>query len=297
MVTMLLSGDHPDLAVLRGQYSVATIQSRDRQESWIAVHFKLPDGTPITSLKEFGFADVTFVLEGDAAKGQAFLSIKDGRLDSLEYVYHDWPENPHVVKIDYMGDDHRDMRYVRHIFAKYADMLAGSHLIATGSRGDYQWLTTGHEMIQFLELCPEIVLGKYLAVTSWDGGVLRPNEREISLGWESRGDIGYSPRVASIGNLPLLNRPDEWYIFETPVDLGQRSNAHPMVESPQVNLVGVFANTGFRIHDPYFANWADSFWNQFEWIRPESYIADGGSCLTFITAKRQLFTGARKKVL
>jgi len=34
---------------------------------------------------------------------------------------------------------------------------------------------------------------------------------------------------------------------------------------------------------------ANMFWKQMEWIRPESYIGDGGECLTFVSRNDRLF--------
>lgn len=53
-----------------------------------------------------------------------------------------------------------------------------------GSRGDYQWLTMAErDITSLLRICPEIVVGKYLAVTSIDSGPLRLSEEEKLQGW------------------------------------------------------------------------------------------------------------------
>ncbi len=58
----------------------------------------------------------------------------------------------------------------------------------TGSRGRYFWLTSAdHDLDYLLMSCPQIVLARYLAVTSSDSGSLVPNEDEVIAGWESRG--------------------------------------------------------------------------------------------------------------
>ena len=55
---------------------------------------------------------------------------------------------------------------------------------ATGSHGAYQWLTTGqHDLGTLLQLCPQAVSGKYIAVTSFDSGPLHLNDNELSDGW------------------------------------------------------------------------------------------------------------------
>jgi len=82
-------------------------------------------------------------------------------------------------------------------------------------------------MGNLLRLCPELVLHRYLAVTSYDSGIRRLTAEECDSGWQSRGDIVYSPLIESIDRL-LCQRDgpdcpcyDEWYVFDTPRDLGQ----------------------------------------------------------------------------
>jgi hypothetical protein len=53
-----------------------------------------------------------------------------------------------------------------------------------GSHGRYQWLTmVDRDITSLLSICPEVVLGKYLAVTRIDGGSLRLTDEEKSAGW------------------------------------------------------------------------------------------------------------------
>jgi hypothetical protein len=52
-----------------------------------------------------------------------------------------------------------------------------------GSRGEYQWLTMfGRDITSLLIICPDIVLGKYIAATAIDSGPLRLTEQEKSEG-------------------------------------------------------------------------------------------------------------------
>jgi hypothetical protein len=69
------------------------------------------------------------------------------------------------------------------------------------------------------------VLGKYAAVTSFDSGSLDLSDGEKAAGWESRKGIAYSPLIQSVATLPARGGFDEWYVFETPVDLAKRAEA------------------------------------------------------------------------
>ena len=52
--------------------------------------------------------------------------------------------------------------------------------------------------------------------------------------------------------------------------------------------LSVFVNYGFTFHRPEDANLAGLFWQQMEWIRPESYIGDN-NFLNFATANNAFF--------
>ncbi len=53
-----------------------------------------------------------------------------------------------------------------------------------GEHGEYQWITMVEcDVSKLLRMCPDVVLGKYLAVTSSDSGTLRLTERESVEGW------------------------------------------------------------------------------------------------------------------
>jgi hypothetical protein len=162
-------------------------------------------------------------------------------------------------------------------------------MFAVGSQGAYEWLVTD-ENFDLLELCPEIVLGKYVAITSIDSGQLIPTDKEIAAGWQSRAKIAYSPKIESAQDLPHAGW-DEWYIFNTPTDLGTSHLAENIFEVPQEQgHISVFVNYGFALHPPERAHHlSDLFWPQMARIRPESYVADN-DYLTFVSMNKALFS-------
>jgi len=144
-----------------------------------------------------------------------------------------------------------------------------------------------------LQICPEVVFGKYVAITSFDSSELVPTENEKASGWESRGRIAYSPKVQDIKSLPR-DAYDEWYVFADPVDLGISHLAENVFEVPQEQgHVSVFVNYGgFALDRPDLKDLATLFWQQIEWVRPQSYIADG-DYLNFVSMNKTLFASVR----
>jgi hypothetical protein len=170
--------------------------------------------------------------------------------------------------------------------------------LITGDHGSYRWLTTDHELDQFLTLCPETVMGRYVAVTAIDSGALVLKEADKIAGWERREDIAYSSRVHSVEELPHKTHADccdqgydEWYITESPTDLGQVAHGNIFVEPITPGQLYVFVNfIGFAMHEPVMESLVDLFWKQLEWIQPESYLSDGRDCLIFVSRDDELFT-------
>src|SRR3979411_2500067 len=102
-----------------------------------------------------------------------------------------------------------------------------SSSMKVGSHDAYQWLTTtAHDFDSLLTLCPTPVLGKYVAVTSFDSGSLSLGVGDEAAGWESRKGIAYSPVIRSVGTLPERGGFDEWYVFGTQVDLGEKGQGN-----------------------------------------------------------------------
>jgi hypothetical protein len=169
-------------------------------------------------------------------------------------------------------------------------------MLTVGSEDHYEWLVTD-ENFDLLQLCPEIILGKYVAVTSIDSGQLIPTDKEMAAGWQSRAKIAYSPKIENAQDLPHGGW-DEWYIFNTPTDLGTSHLAENIFEVPQERgHVSVLVNYGFALHPPERSNTtlATLFWEQLARIRPESYVADN-DYLTFVSANKALFASVRAAI-
>ena len=160
-------------------------------------------------------------------------------------------------------------------------------MLTVGSQGLYEWLVTDQQF-DLLKVCPEVVLGKYVAITSIDSGLLVPTEEETTAGWESRLKIAYSPKIQNVLGLPRAGW-DEWYIFDNLTDLGTSHLGENVFETPkEQGHVNVFVNYGLALHRNEMKDLASLFWQQIARVRPESYVADHGY-LNFVSANKALF--------
>lgn len=115
-------------------------------------------------------------------------------------------------------------------------------MFTVGSHGVYEWLVTD-DNFDLLQLSPEIVLGKYVAITSIDSGQLMPTDKETAAGWLSRARIAYSPKIENAQDVPRAGY-DEWYIFDAPTDLGTSYLGENIFEiTPERGHLGVFVKT------------------------------------------------------
>ena len=159
-------------------------------------------------------------------------------------------------------------------------------MLAVGSQGLYEWLVTDDDFNR-LELCPDIVLGKYVVIRSIDSGEFVPTDEEASYGWQSRGGIGYSPKIINAKDV-AHGGWDEWYIFDNPTDLGTSHLGDNIFEVPQEKgQVSVFVNYG-ALHPSDRAGLSDLFWPQIMRLRPESYVSDN-DYLTSVSVNKPLF--------
>jgi len=132
-------------------------------------------------------------------------------------------------------------------------------MFTVGWQDCYEWLVTDEDF-DLLELCPEIVLGKYVAVTSIDSSQLTLTDKEKAAGWQSRAKIACSPKIENAEELPREGW-DEWYIFNTPIDLGTSHLAENIFEVPQEQgHLSVLVNYGFALYPTERATLADPKW-------------------------------------
>lgn len=161
-------------------------------------------------------------------------------------------------------------------------------MLTVGSQASYEWFVTDQQF-DLLQVCPDVVLGKYVAITSFDSGPLLPTEEEKAAGWRSQSNIAYSPKIQDAASVPH-DQYDEWYISDSPIDLGVSHIGGNIFEAPQEQgHLSVFVNYGFALHPPErAATLADLFWPQMARVHPETYVADN-DYLTFVTLNRSLF--------
>jgi|HubBroStandDraft_5_1064220.scaffolds.fasta_scaffold48137_4 hypothetical protein len=171
----------------------------------------------------------------------------------------------------------------------------------TGVHGEYQWLEVDHELSKFLEICPQAILGRYLAITAMDSGSFVPSEIERAGGWIDICGVAYSPSIRSSADLPKNSYGrdccgfDEWYVFDAPPQsLGTICHENVFTTELAPGTVFAFINLFLVLSDPEMAPITEFFWRQMQWIRPESYLGDGRDCLIFSTRNKELFVSARE---
>jgi hypothetical protein len=172
-------------------------------------------------------------------------------------------------------------------------------IIRRGMHLDYHWLTvTGDTYIgTLLNVCPELVLDRYVAVTSYDSGFQDLSEKDTAKGWMLKDKIAYSPRILSVDMLSFQrdgpDSPgfDEWYVFFEERKLDPVFEGNFFEFEPDMGRILVFVNTfAFVLHDPapYMPGILDRFWRQLMSIGPEAFIADGRDCLTVVCRSEAL---------
>ncbi len=164
--------------------------------------------------------------------------------------------------------------------------------LATGHTNGYEWLTTSHDLTEFIQLCPDAILGKYIAVTADDSGPMTLSDAEIAEGWRHLNGIAYSPKLLHAEGLPhqgSCGHFHEWYVFDVPVTLGIQFTGNVFESATKPGHLAIFVNYLTLCLD------ADDelvrrFWAQMAWLQPESYLADRDTLLTFMSRDSELFS-------
>ena len=95
LMTLLLKGDHPILAILRQQYTVAKIASREFTGVGFFLNFDVPQDIPLVDPPNFEAGHISIDLENLPNGAGCILFVREGKLDFLEcYTYTDnWPDH------------------------------------------------------------------------------------------------------------------------------------------------------------------------------------------------------------
>ena len=165
-----------------------------------------------------------------------------------------------------------------------------------GAHEPYKGLVTEHALEDVLSVCPELVMGKYVAITTADSGQLVPDCEQIAPGWKNSGGIAYSPKITSL-NVLHPEGWDEWYVFENETELGRIADGANIFDSPMTQgEVWPFVNFNLGIHKVEMDSLAKLFWEQIEMIRPQVYIADSDFHLTIVSNVKSLFEAVQKAI-
>jgi len=116
--------------------------------------------------------------------------------------------------------------------------------------------------------------------------------REIRRSHEK---IAYSPKIQHAEELPREGW-DEWYIFNNPMELGTSHLREHIFEVPRgQGHLSVFVNYCFALHQPEMESLATLFWQQMDWVRSESCVADN-DYLNFVSRNKAIFAGVHYAV-
>jgi len=136
-----------------------------------------------------------------------------------------------------------------------------------------QWRDDSHRsFVELLELAPELVCGKRVAITSCDSGPYAPSSDEVDAGWTRVGSTAISAEIDGPLELPAVGF-DEWYIFdEVPHVVPTRSHVNQF---------------DFSLLDESDAT--ESFWEQIGETHPLHVLGDGAQNVFFVTRDRTTY--------
>ena len=163
----------------------------------------------------------------------------------------------------------------------------------TGKFNGYYWFES-HQMniINFIKLLPELLIGKYLIISHFDGGEFTPNAKELKAGFKKVNGITYTDKITEpILALNIYDNYDQWILMEERTEIKEISDF--------VNYSG-FSLIDWDVEKQHLKNVDDSnfikrfeierkilkekFWKEIDNIKPINFISDGGKFI-YVTNK------------
>lgn len=153
-------------------------------------------------------------------------------------------------------------------------------MIKKGKHGVYIWFqVTNNFLTALIDAVPELVVGKYVAIASYEGERYRLRSEEIKAGWQQINDIALSPVISQASELPN-NQFDEWYIFDrlTPFVIKESFINYGGFSLARRNLDNPFLPAAYKQQlsqgNDQGQDREARFWKQLEEVKPETYVAE-----------------------
>lgn len=158
-----------------------------------------------------------------------------------------------------------------------------------GERDGFFWLVSAdHTLGDLVDTCPELFVGRSVAVTSFDSGPLTLTPEDLDSGWEPRDDLAIAPQGLDPSQIPFDNF-DEWYVFDGQVpDFGSFERfvsfvGFSLVPPEAASLQEATPDdAAAREHVRNVEILQARFWDQLQRLQPTCYVADG-NLLTIVT--------------
>lgn len=155
-----------------------------------------------------------------------------------------------------------------------------------GHTNNYYWIEAyDFGLHDIVSKCPELFVGKTVAITAFDNSPIIPNTKEKAFGWYSKNDVFYAPKIKNPKELPYDNY-DEWYVFEElkeflPDDLfvnylsfSLRDPSYKLTEAnPTWDKIALKYQIERQIE------LLDKFWNYIIRIEPRLFVLDGDNLI------------------
>lgn len=190
-------------------------------------------------------------------------------------------------RLDFEGTREDAEAHVRVLLKNKIDNLTdeGSKRVTrTGERAGYwivEWNDGTDAAIGDLVFgCPELLLGRRVAIASCDSGAYTPTDEECTAGWSQIGALAVSPLVTAVSQLPMPGF-DEWYVYDELL----RFEAH-------ANFVNRAGFSPLNVDDPY----TEKFWEQVVKLEPLHVLGSGTPCLFLVTRDKTAFEAAIRHV-
>lgn len=151
-----------------------------------------------------------------------------------------------------------------------------------GKTHNYYWIEGNEfDLHDLVTRCPQLLIGKTVAITAFDSGPLTPNDEEKVYGWYSKDEVLYAPNIINPEKLPYAEY-DEWYIFDElkefkPKDAFVNYGAF-FLRDPSYQLQGIdptWDKIGLQHQINSQKELQEQFWNYVCLIQPRSFVMDG----------------------
>ncbi len=160
-----------------------------------------------------------------------------------------------------------------------------------GNYKEYYWFESHQiNLTDIIKKLPELLIGKFLIISHFDGGKFIPNKNEINIGWKNENGMTYAEKITKqVLKMNIYDNYDQWILMNERTQItgikdyvnydyfsliDWQIEKQSLNDEDDLNFINQYEKDRVRLKN--------EFWKEIEILNPLNFISDGSKFI-FVT--------------